>query len=114
MFVSDLRARHDPMAIRLALLEHHYREDWEWTDEGLSRAHVRLAAWRQAVSWPTGPPAAAVLAEVRARLANDLDAPAALRAIDRWVTEQRVRGGADTGAPGVVSRLSDALLGVAL
>ena len=27
----------DPMAIRLALLAHHYRADWEWTDDDLDR-----------------------------------------------------------------------------
>ena len=34
VFVSKLRAAGvDPMAIRLALLAHHYRDDWDWTDE---------------------------------------------------------------------------------
>ena len=33
VFVSRLiGAGEDPMAVRLALLAHHYREDWEWTD----------------------------------------------------------------------------------
>ena len=37
VFVSRLRDDgHDPMAIRLALLAHHYRADWEWTDADLS------------------------------------------------------------------------------
>ena len=37
VFVSRLRAAGtDPMAIRLALLAHHYRADWEWTDEVLA------------------------------------------------------------------------------
>ncbi|MCB9412510.1 MAG: cysteine--1-D-myo-inosityl 2-amino-2-deoxy-alpha-D-glucopyranoside ligase [Actinobacteria bacterium] len=114
VFVSDLRAQHDPMAIRLAILAHHYREDWEWHDDELDAATRRLDAWRSAVSWPTGPPAEGVLAEVRNRLTNDLDAPGAMAAIDRWAEEQRLRGGDDPGAPGVVSRMSDALLGVAL
>jgi L-cysteine:1D-myo-inositol 2-amino-2-deoxy-alpha-D-glucopyranoside ligase len=114
VFVSDLRERHDPMAIRLAILAHHYREDWEWHDDEIAAANTRLAAWRAAVSWPTGPPADAVVTEVRRRLSDDLDAPGALAVIDRWATEQRLRGGDDPGTPGVVSRLSDALLGVAL
>ena len=114
VFVSDLRRDHDPMAVRLALLEHHYREDWEWRDDDITRAQSRLSAWRTAVSWPTGPSAEAVLREVRSRLADDLDAPAALVAVDRWAEEQRVRGGSDASAPGVVSRTVDALLGVAL
>ena len=34
VFVSRLREDGvDPMAIRLALLAHHYRSDWEWTPE---------------------------------------------------------------------------------
>lgn len=114
VFVSDLRARHDPMAIRLALLAHHYREDWEYTGADLAAAEARLQRWREAVSWPTGPPAVRLLDEVRARMADDLDAPGALAAIDRWAQEQRVRGGDEPGACGVVSRMSDALLGVAL
>lgn len=114
VFVSDLRAEHDAMAVRLALLAHHYREDWEWHDDELAAGQQRLDAWRAAVAWPTGPPAGVVLDEVRARIADDLDAPGALRVIDRWAEEQRVRGGDDPAAPGLVSRLSDALLGVAL
>lgn len=114
VFVSDLRAAHDPMAVRLAILAHHYREDWEWTADGLTEAEERLARWRAGVSWPTGPHADTVLAEVRARLADDLDTPGTLAVVDRWAEEQRVRGGDDPSAPGIVSRLSDALLGVAL
>ena len=37
------------MAIRLALLAHHYRDDWEWTDEVLVAAEQRLDRWREAV-----------------------------------------------------------------
>jgi L-cysteine:1D-myo-inositol 2-amino-2-deoxy-alpha-D-glucopyranoside ligase len=51
VFVSRLRESGvDPMAIRLALHAHHYRSDWEWTDEVLSEAVQRLAKWRSAVA----------------------------------------------------------------
>ena len=40
---------HDPMAVRLAILAHHYREDWDWTAAGLAAAADRLARWREAV-----------------------------------------------------------------
>ena len=76
VLVSRLReAGVDPMAIRLALLAHHYRSDWEWTDADLTAAHERLAAWRAAVAGasPAGRVAGAV---VRDALADDLDAPA--------------------------------------
>jgi L-cysteine:1D-myo-inositol 2-amino-2-deoxy-alpha-D-glucopyranoside ligase len=98
VFVSRLRASGtDPMAIRLALLAHHYRSDWEWTDEALAEAEERLGRWRAAVrstfaddahSDPARaavPPARPVLDQVRERLADDLDAPGALAVIDSWV-----------------------------
>ena len=47
VLVSALReAGTDPMAIRLAILAHHYRCDWEWTDADLTRGQDRLASWR--------------------------------------------------------------------
>ncbi len=115
VFVSALRREGvDPAAIRLALLSHHYREDWEWTKGTLDEAVERLARWRAAVSRPDGPPAEQLLAEVRAALANDLDAPAALAAVDRWAATQERDGGTGIDAPGLVTRTVDALLGVAL
>jgi L-cysteine:1D-myo-inositol 2-amino-2-deoxy-alpha-D-glucopyranoside ligase len=119
VFVSKLRAEgHDPMAIRLALLAHHYRTDWEWHAEDLAQAEARLARWREAVSRPDAPSADALLAALRERLADDLDAPGALKAMDAWV-ETALAGPdadvvADPGAPGLASRALDALLGVAL
>ncbi|HBU03039.1 MAG TPA: cysteine--tRNA ligase, partial [Acidimicrobiaceae bacterium] len=32
VFVSELVKTADPRAIRLALMRHHYRSDWEWFD----------------------------------------------------------------------------------
>ncbi|MEV7510587.1 cysteine--1-D-myo-inosityl 2-amino-2-deoxy-alpha-D-glucopyranoside ligase [Streptomyces sp. NPDC091201] len=115
VFVSALRrAGVDPAAIRLALLSHHYRADWEWTDTVLAEAVARLERWRAAVSRPDGIPADGLVEEVREALANDLDAPAALAAVDRWVERQNATDGDDESAPGLVSRTVDALLGVAL
>ncbi|MET9605862.1 cysteine--1-D-myo-inosityl 2-amino-2-deoxy-alpha-D-glucopyranoside ligase [Streptomyces sp. NPDC006512] len=115
VFVSTLRRSGvDPAAIRLALLSHHYRADWEWTDAVLAEAVARLERWRAAVSRPDGLAADALVEEVREALANDLDAPAALAAVDRWVERQLAEGGEDESAPGLVSRTVDALLGVAL
>ncbi len=115
VFVSALRRQGvDPMAIRLALLAHHYRADWEWTDADLREAQERLHRWRDAVSREGGPAADGVLTGVRRHLADDLDAPAALAVVDDWAADQRQRGGDDAGAPGVVARAVNALLGVRL
>jgi L-cysteine:1D-myo-inositol 2-amino-2-deoxy-alpha-D-glucopyranoside ligase len=115
IFVSRLREDGvDPMAVRLALLAHHYRADWEWDDADLRLAEGRLDRWRAATALPAGPPAAPVLDGVRRRVSDDLDAPGALRAVDRWAGEALARGGDDPAAPAAVAALTDALLGVAL
>ena len=76
VFVSALRAAGvDPMAVRLALLAHHYRDDWEWSDDLLISAEDRLNRWREAVRLDAALNADEVLVQVRAALAQDLDAP---------------------------------------
>ncbi|GAB2950441.1 cysteine--1-D-myo-inosityl 2-amino-2-deoxy-alpha-D-glucopyranoside ligase [Nonomuraea fastidiosa] len=114
VFVSKLRQTHDPMAIRLVLLAHHYRTDWEYTPDQIEAAERRLARWRSAVALPGGPPVGDLLATVRKRLAADLDAPGALAAIDAWADDALARPGSDPSAPALVKDLTDALLGVAL
>jgi L-cysteine:1D-myo-inositol 2-amino-2-deoxy-alpha-D-glucopyranoside ligase len=115
VFVSKLlTAGHDPMAIRLALLAHHYRSDWEWTSADLDAATARLARWREAVRPGAGPETATLLGEVRRHLADDLDAPAALAAVDRWAELAAAGDRSDERAPGQVRAIADALLGVAL
>jgi L-cysteine:1D-myo-inositol 2-amino-2-deoxy-alpha-D-glucopyranoside ligase len=84
VLVSRLRDHgEDPRAIRLALLSQHYRTDWDWTDEILAQGRDRLARWTEAITWG-GPDARDVVTEVRARLADDLDAPGALAVVDAW------------------------------
>jgi L-cysteine:1D-myo-inositol 2-amino-2-deoxy-alpha-D-glucopyranoside ligase len=126
VFVSKLRAAGtDPMAIRLALVAHHYRSDWEWTDDVLADAGSRLARWRAAVTavgTPAATPAAPaipaadeILRIVRDRLSDDLDAPGAVTAIDGWaaaVLASPVPPRAEETA--LVRAAADALLGVAL
>ncbi len=53
VFVHDLVSRSEPAAVRLSLLDQHYREDWEWRDEMLSRAQSRLATWRSSLTGRT-------------------------------------------------------------
>jgi L-cysteine:1D-myo-inositol 2-amino-2-deoxy-alpha-D-glucopyranoside ligase len=115
VLVSRLRMRGvDPAAIRLALLAGHYREDRSWTDGVLDTALARLDRWRAGVAAASGPDGRTVLDAVRRQLADDLDTPAALATVDRWVEETRLRGGPDAGAPRLVRDTVDALLGVAL
>jgi L-cysteine:1D-myo-inositol 2-amino-2-deoxy-alpha-D-glucopyranoside ligase len=156
VFVSSLLATGtDPMAIRLAILAHHYRGDWDWTAAGLAAAEQRLARWRAAVDRllasspeperlgapdPASQPGAqdpasqpglqdpasrpgalaaaeGVLATVRERMADDLDAPEALVPIDQWaeqVTGALVLPPDARAAALLVRDAVDALLGVGL
>jgi L-cysteine:1D-myo-inositol 2-amino-2-deoxy-alpha-D-glucopyranoside ligase len=141
VFVSRLVADGvDPMAVRLAILAHHYRGDWDWTADGLAAAQDRLACWRAAVNRSAsgaGPSAAgasathpgsgeamagvptaeSMLAAVRERIADDLDAPGALAAVDRWAlaVASAPEPPADAAtAAALVRDTVDALLGIAL
>jgi L-cysteine:1D-myo-inositol 2-amino-2-deoxy-alpha-D-glucopyranoside ligase len=115
VFVSSLRNEGvDPMAIRLALLAHHYRSDWTWTPHGLEGATERLARWRAAAMLPTGPEAQTTLARVREVLADDLRTPSALDALDTWSHAALTKGGEDPAAPALIAQVADSLLGVRL
>jgi L-cysteine:1D-myo-inositol 2-amino-2-deoxy-alpha-D-glucopyranoside ligase len=115
VFVSTLRASGmDPMAIRLALLGHHFRDDWEWSDELLTSAHGRLNRWREAVRLDAGLNADEVLVQMRAALAQDLDAPSAIAAVDAWAGGSMAIDSDDAEAPVLVARACEALLGVTL
>lgn len=127
VFVSKLRgAGVDPMAIRLALLDGHYRADREWTGGRLPAAEARLTRWRAAVDSAAAADAQPLRAEVRAALADDLDTTRAIAAVDAWAASSPLNDhagassgvGADAGTQGSAGTqardLLDALLGVEL
>jgi L-cysteine:1D-myo-inositol 2-amino-2-deoxy-alpha-D-glucopyranoside ligase len=96
VFPRDLFRDHEPAAVRLALLTHHWRSEWEWDPSELKEATERLSAWRGACGQPDPlrspagyPPVrgphqpggggdARLPGAVDAALAADLDTPAAL------------------------------------
>ena len=119
VFVSALRNSDvDPAAIRLALLRHHYRSDWEWADAELWAAVDTLADWRRALALGAGAPTDKVVGAVLDALADDLDAPTALAAVQTWVDATLGTGQlADAGDPdaaATVHQLLDAALGLSL
>jgi L-cysteine:1D-myo-inositol 2-amino-2-deoxy-alpha-D-glucopyranoside ligase len=115
VFVSALRRDGvDPMEIRMALLSRHYRADWEWTAEILDEATARLDRWRAAAAGDGGPDGANLLARLRTCLAEDLDAPGALAALDGWADGALAGDTADAEAPALVRVAADALLGIEL
>jgi L-cysteine:1D-myo-inositol 2-amino-2-deoxy-alpha-D-glucopyranoside ligase len=120
VFVSALRnAEIDPMAIRLVLLRHHYRSDWEWTDDLLFDAVDTVGQWRKALVLGRGAPAAPVVEEVLAAIADDLDAPRAVAAVQAWVDATLGAAGhlaetSDEHAGAQIAVLLDAALGLKL
>src|SRR3954453_4158608 len=115
VLVSRLRESGlDPMVIRLVLLGHHYRSDWQWDEADVSAAGARLDKWRSAVARPAGAPTAQLVSDVLAALAEDLDAPTALRLVDHWANATDFGDDTEPGAGEVIRQLVDAALGVQL
>jgi len=109
VFVSKLRSSGiDPMAIRLVILSHHYQSDWEWFDSELKIAEERLQNWRRAFTAQVGAPSPVL--DVVEALGNDLDTPAAIELVDKWVNETLSGTESEPVAPVALS--VDALLGI--
>ena len=49
VFVSDLCKESAPAAVRLALMGHHYRDDWEWHDGDIAESETLLDTLNEAV-----------------------------------------------------------------
>jgi cysteinyl-tRNA synthetase len=93
VLLSDLADRGlDPLALRLALLEHPYRQQMNLTWDALNAADRALRRWRELVAEWASSPSKAMCAEVTGQIAaafdDDLDTPAALRAL-RSLEEDR-------------------------
>ncbi|PRQ12070.1 cysteine--1-D-myo-inosityl 2-amino-2-deoxy-alpha-D-glucopyranoside ligase [Corynebacterium sp. 13CS0277] len=123
VFVSKLTAAgHEPSAIRLAVFADHYRADRDFSEAVLARAEERLRTWREAARRASDQQAAdALVTAVQRHLANDLDTPAALAAIDEWAAgtvgtdAAAPAAAARAAAPGeTVARALDALMGITL
>ncbi len=80
VFVEHLLADHDARAVRLSILNNHYRTPWEWNDQMIEVADQRIKRWLEAGR------GSAAIQEVRAALDDDLNIPAAIAAIDDAVS----------------------------
>lgn len=86
VFIDALREEWDPRAIRLGIISHHYRTEWEWHDNLMPSSNERLARWQAGVG---GDDDGALIDAVRAALDDDLDTPHACSQIDKAVSEGR-------------------------
>ena len=112
VLVSNLlKEGRDAMAIRLALLSHHYRNDHMWTNSDLVEAEQLLNEMRIALSRMEVAPTDSTITEIIAALADDLDTPKAIKALRGWL--EATYAGQVGGSPGELSRAIDTLLGIA-
>ena len=102
----------DPMAIRYALMSHHYRNDQMWSAEVLERAQSSLVRLRKALAMKTVHESTGLMQMIIAGLADDLNTPAVIAAIEEWV-EKTLQGATGGDATAVRASL-DALLGFAI
>jgi len=113
IFVSQLiKDGVDPMAIRLALLGHHYREDHMWGSEEISDASLLLDRIRLNLSKVDVAPTQTVISAIVDRLSHDLDTESVVTLLTSWCIE--TEGGSTGGSAGELSRVLDDLLGLAL
>jgi len=113
VFIRNLRHLHDPRAIRLSLLAHHYRAGFEWFDHDIDDGVTRLDRLITAAGRPTGPDPAPTLATIRNALDDDLNTAAARDALDMLAGAILAGAGKD---PGSAAGLTEAagLLGIRL
>lgn len=102
----------DPMAIRFALMAHHYRNDQMWSTEVLERGQSSLGRLRKALSMDTVAESSGLIQRIIAGLADDLDTPTVITEIEKWV-ENTLEGGSGGDANSVRVSL-DSLLGLKL
>ena len=101
----------DPMAIRVALMSHHYRSDHMWGASEIDQATALVDRLRLNLSRVEVAPTSSVIELIVAALSQDLDTPRALAALKAWC--DGCDAGYVGGSPGELSRVLDDLLGVA-
>ena len=112
VFVNELSKQADPRAIRVALMTHHYRSDWEWHDHDLTAGVSLLDRLHRAAHGSAGPNPGPFAERLRAALDNDLDAPGALTELSA-LADAILAGGEDPTAPAVLRQLGS-LVGLEL
>ncbi len=112
VLVSNLlKQGHEAMAVRLALISHHYRSDHMWDQSDLDSAKKLLDDLRVALSRMEVAPTSPVISEIIAALSNDLDTPTVIGILRNWL--EATNRGEVGGSAGELSRALDTFLGIA-
>lgn len=101
----------DPMAIRLALMGHHYRSEHMWQALEIPAAQILISRLRINLSRVEVAPTNQVIKEIVQAMADDLDTQRVIALLVAWC-EVSESGGVG-GSAGELSRVLDELLGLA-
>ena len=113
VFVSKLISQGvNPMAIRWALMGHHYSSDLMWTNEILERATYDVDQLQLMLAREDVAPTDKVIDSIISALSHNLDTPEVLKSLRAWISD--TKDGATGGSAGELSRAIDTLLGIAL
>jgi L-cysteine:1D-myo-inositol 2-amino-2-deoxy-alpha-D-glucopyranoside ligase len=114
VFVSKLLEKGvHPMAIRIALISGHYREEREWSDDLLGIGEKLVEDLLSLLSRELIPEYDYLISEIIASLADDLDTPRVLGLLQDYIS-RAVHDAQPSKSPGDLSRFLDAVLGVTL
>ncbi len=120
VLVRQVLRRHSADALRLYLSQHHYRQSWEYQDDGPAGVGELARALAEVAQGPTASGSAFDVAPYRQRflaaMDDDLDTPTALRALTDLADGVRVahEGGHDTAGARECVRDLGAILGLRL
>lgn len=118
VFINNLTKEYSADAIRLSLLNHHYRGRWEFFDEEMPRHAANAAALSMAAATTTGNgdvlDASAFAERFLAAMDNDLDTPTAIQVLGELADAIQDAHGSDIRPAQSTLRELGGLLGLVL
>lgn len=118
VYASELLKEYSADAIRLSLLDHHYRDRWEFFDDQMPRYAADAAALAQAVTEPTGNGSELDISDYTSRflaaMDNDLDTPTAAKVLSEMADAIQDAAGNDIRKAQSTLREFASLVGLSL